>query len=323
MRRHEGVDEEAGPPPAQERVPLVRDAEPRRPGHASRVERRPFGGRLKLLGAGLVLVVLTGVLRLLPHMFSDPIDKSKHGLEARFPNDMVERERQRVVAVLPLPVPRPNASTAANAAQAPVALSSPGAGPSANGTARDEEDYGAFSQNEGGSILIPSAAQCDATRAMCAHTLPPPHFPRRLLRALAPRPFRTPPPSHPTGLPPAPPSWVLAGCQFHPTSLASVGLRMLSSSISATAASAHTGEPPFGGDAAAAWTLLAAGIRLYLDAKCNTTIPLTATRQFAGAGAPRTAPPWGSSAACAGLLTNPCSQQPRLLTPLLSLARRD
>lgn len=39
--------------------------------------------------------------------------------------------------------------------------------------------------------------------------------------------------------------WIAAGCQFSATSVTSVGLRMLSSAIAATAASAHTGEPPF------------------------------------------------------------------------------
>lgn len=40
-------------------------------------------------------------------------------------------------------------------------------------------------------------------------------------------------------------------------------------------------------DASSAWTLLAAGIRLYIDSRCNNTIPLLASRLFVGSGALR------------------------------------
>lgn len=176
MRRHEGPDEEQGAP-AQDRQGRdgVGIEPPRRPNHPQPRPGKPFGGRLQLLAAGLFLTVFLGVLRLLPHMVSDPIEGSKLTLESKFPHEPVERVRPRVIAVVPAVLPAQNASAQA----APVAQA--GAAPAAksNAEAQDEEDYVAFGGGKDGeSILIPSAAQCDATRATYAALLCRPRRPQ-------------------------------------------------------------------------------------------------------------------------------------------------
>lgn len=87
---------------------------------------------------------------------------------------------------------------------------------------------------------------------------------------------------------------LLSFCRFSPFSpIEPTHSPPASSEYRPFASASHVANrPPFSGpqDSAASWTLLAAGIRLYLDAKCNTTIPLFASRAFAGVGARQRTP---------------------------------
>lgn len=154
MRR--GGDEEAAVPgpatPARPNQPVAQRG------------LRPFKHRLTLLSVALLFTVLMGVARLLPHIVSDPIEASKIPEPTERPRTAVDMAPAEPVGEILSVLPNvANAATANESSTPPKATQEPAV---PNATVRDDEDYAEFGAgNEGDSVLIPSAAQCDATRA--------------------------------------------------------------------------------------------------------------------------------------------------------------